>query len=58
MRLTHADHWGQSAYGVYLHVDDPTGGVAALHAALADLEEPAWARVAFRPHGTLVHSRT
>jgi 2'-5' RNA ligase len=58
VRLTTTAHWGRSAYGVYLHVDDPTGGVTALHGQLADLEEPRWARVAFRAHCTLVHSRT
>jgi 2'-5' RNA ligase len=58
VRLTDTAHWGQSAHGVYLHVDDPAGGVAALHAQLADLEEPRWARVTFRAHCTLVHSRT
>ena len=30
----------------------------SLHTQLADLEEPRWARVAFRAHCTLVHSRT
>jgi 2'-5' RNA ligase len=58
VRLTDTAHWGRSAYGVYLHVDDPTGGIGALHRELAHLEEPRWARVAFRAHCTLVHSRT
>jgi 2'-5' RNA ligase len=57
-RLTAAAHWGQAAYGVYLGVEDPTGGIAALQAQLAALEEPRWARVPFRAHCTLVHSRT
>ena len=56
--LTSTDHWGRAAHGVYLHVEDPGGGIAALHARLAVLEEPRWARVAFRAHCTLVHSRT
>lgn len=58
IRLTDAAHWGKTAYGVYLHVEDPTGGVTSLHAQLAPLEEPRWARVPFRAHCTLVHSRT
>jgi len=58
IRLTDTAHWGESAFGVYLHVDDPTGGVMSLHKQLADLEEPRWARVSFRAHCTLVHSRT
>lgn len=58
VRLRHTDHWGRSAHGVYLHVDDPTGGIGSLHAQLVALEEPRWARVQFRPHCTLVHSRT
>jgi 2'-5' RNA ligase len=56
--LGRADRWGPSAWGVYLHVDDPTGAVAALQAQLAEVEEPRWARVPFRAHVTLVHSRT
>ena len=58
VRLTHADRWGPSRYGIYLHVDDHAGGVAELHGQLADLEAPAWASVTFRPHVTLVHGRT
>ena len=58
VRLTTSAHWGQAAYGVYLHVEDPSGGIASLHAHLADLEEPRWGRVTFRAHCTLVHSRT
>ncbi len=58
IRLTHAGRWGRSAHGIYLHVEDPTGGVAALHAQLASLERPAWAAVPFRAHATLVHGRT
>ena len=58
IRLTDAAHWGKTAYGVYLHVDDPTGGVSSLHARLAALEERRWASVPFRAHCTLVHSRT
>ena len=58
IRLAGTGHWGRSAFGVYLEVDDPTGGVASLHAQLAPLEEPRWARVPFRAHCTLVHSRT
>jgi len=58
VRLTDTAHWGQSAYGVYLHVDDMAGGVMSLHSQLASLEDPRWARVAFRPHVTVVHSRT
>jgi 2'-5' RNA ligase len=58
VRLTHTAHWGRSAHGVYLHVEDPTDGVGTLHRELAHLEEPRWARVAFRAHCTLVHSRT
>ncbi len=57
--LTSTGCWaGTATYGVYLGIDDPTGGVARLHAALADLEAPRWARVPFRPHVTLVHGRT
>ncbi|MET0324851.1 MAG: 2'-5' RNA ligase family protein [Ilumatobacteraceae bacterium] len=56
--LTHADRWGRSSNGIYLHVDDPTGSVAALHEQLAELEQPAWSRVAFRAHATLIHGRT
>lgn len=58
VRLTDTAHWGQTAYGVYLHVDDPTSGLTSLHARLARLEEPRWARVPFRAHCTLAHSRT
>jgi 2'-5' RNA ligase len=58
VRLAHADRWGPSAYGIYLHIEDPTGGLAALHGHLAALEQPAWSRVPFRSHVTLVHSRT
>lgn len=58
VRLTHADRWGPSRYGAYLHVDDPAGALRGLHAALAELESPAWARVEYRPHVTLVHGRT
>ena len=29
-----------------------------LHEAVAELESPAWARVEYRPHVTLVHGRT
>ena len=58
MRLTHADRWGPSAYGIYLHVDDPTGTVPAMQSRLAGLEHPSWARVPFRAHCTLVHGRT
>jgi 2'-5' RNA ligase len=58
VRLTHADRWGPSRFGIYLHVDDPAGGIAALHRHVADLESPAWARATFRPHVTLVHGRT
>ena len=58
VRLTHADRWGRSSNGIYLHVDDPAGGVAALQAQLADLEQPAWSRVPFRAHATLIHGRT
>lgn len=58
VRLTDADRWGPSRYGIYLHVDDHAGGVAELHRLLAELETPAWAKVGFRPHVTLVHGRT
>jgi 2'-5' RNA ligase len=58
VRLTHADRWGPSRYGAYLHVDDPDGAVRDLHHAVAELEAPAWARVEYRPHVTLVHGRT
>jgi 2'-5' RNA ligase len=58
VRLGRAAHWGKSAWGVYLHVDDPAGAVDAVQAQLAELEEERWARVAFRSHVTLVHSRT
>jgi 2'-5' RNA ligase len=58
VRLGRADRWGPSAWGIYLHVDDPGGGIASLHAQLASLEEPRWARATFRAHVTLVHSRT
>lgn len=58
VRLTRADRWGPSRYGAYLHVDDPDGAVRGLHEAVAELESPAWARVEYRPHVTLVHGRT
>jgi 2'-5' RNA ligase len=58
IRLTRSDRWRSSASGIYLHVEDPTGAVAALHARFADLEHPAWARAPFRAHCTLVHART
>jgi 2'-5' RNA ligase len=58
VRLGRAAHWGKSAWGVYLHVDDPAGAIDAVQARLAELEEERWARVAFRSHVTLVHSRT
>jgi 2'-5' RNA ligase len=58
VRLGRAAHWGKSAWGVYLHVDDPAGAVDAVQAQLAELEEERWAGVAFRSHVTLVHSRT
>ncbi len=58
MRLGRAAHWGQSAWGVYLHVDDPAGAIDAVQAQLAEVEEARWARVPFRSHVTLVHSRT
>jgi 2'-5' RNA ligase len=58
VRLTHADRWGPSRYGAYLHVDDPAGALRGLHEALAELESPAWARSGFRPHVTLVNGRT
>jgi 2'-5' RNA ligase len=58
VRLTHADRWGPSRFGAYLHVDDPDSAVRDLHEAIAELESPAWARVEYRPHVTLVHGRT
>lgn len=58
VRLTTTAHWGRAAHGVYLHVDDPQGHVTSLYEQLAALEEPRWARVPFRAHCTLVHSRT
>ena len=58
IRLVRAGRWGKSAYGIYLDVEDPTGGIAALHDRLRALEHPAWARVPFRAHATLVHGRT
>jgi 2'-5' RNA ligase len=58
VRLGRADRWGPSTWGIYLHVEDPTGGIASLHRQLASLEEPRWARAPFRPHVTLVHGRT
>jgi 2'-5' RNA ligase len=58
VRLGRADRWGPSAWGIYLHVDDPSGGVTSLHQQLASLEEPRWARATFRAHVTVVHSRT
>ena len=58
MRLGRAAHWGKSAWGVYLHVDDPAGAIDAVQARLAEVEEARWARVPFRAHVTLVHSRT
>jgi 2'-5' RNA ligase len=58
VRLGRAAHWGQSAWGVYLHVDDPAGEIDAVQARLAEVEEARWARVPFRSHVTLVHSRT
>jgi 2'-5' RNA ligase len=57
--LTSTACWaGTARYGVYLGVDDVDGGIAELHAALADLEHPAWARMPFHPHVTVVHGRT
>ena len=56
--LTTAHCWTRAANGVYLDVDDPTGGIEALHARLSALETPAWARAGFRPHVTVVHGRT
>jgi len=56
--LTTAHCWSRATNGVYLDVDDPTGGIETLHAQLAALESPAWARAGFRPHVTLVHGRT
>ena len=58
VRLTHADRWGPSRFGAYLHVDDPDGAVRGLHETVAELESPAWARGGFRPHVTLVNGRT
>jgi 2'-5' RNA ligase len=58
VRLTRTDRWGPSRYGAYLHVDDPAGAVRDLYEAVAPLEAPAWARVGYRPHVTLVHGRT
>jgi 2'-5' RNA ligase len=58
VRLGRAAHWGKSAWGVYLHVDDPDGAIDAVQARLAELEEARWAGVPFRSHVTLVHSRT
>jgi 2'-5' RNA ligase len=58
VRLTRADRWRSAASGVYLHVEDPTGAVASLHARFAELEHPAWSRAPFRAHCTLVHART
>ena len=58
IRLAGTGHWGRSAFGVYLDVEDTTGGVLSLHEQLADVEDPRWARVPFRAHCTLVHSRT
>jgi 2'-5' RNA ligase len=56
--LATARCWTRAANGVYLDIDDPTGGVSALHERLAGLESREWARAAFRPHVTLVHGRT
>ena len=56
--LTTARCWSRATNGVYLDIDDPTGGIEALHAQLSALESPAWARAGFRPHVTLVHGRT
>jgi 2'-5' RNA ligase len=58
VRLGPSATWGKAAWGVYLHVDDPTGTVTSLQAQLASLEDPRWARVPYRAHVTLVHSRT
>ncbi len=58
VRLTRAALWGPARFGVYLDVDDPDGGLAALHSALREVETPGWARVEYRPHVTLVHGRT
>jgi 2'-5' RNA ligase len=58
VRLGPGATWGKAAWGVYLHVDDPTGTVTSLHAQLASLEDSRWARVPYRAHVTLVHSRT
>jgi 2'-5' RNA ligase len=58
VRLGRADRWGPSAWGIYLHVDDPAGNVGSLHQQLVSLEEQRWARATFRAHVTLVHSRT
>jgi 2'-5' RNA ligase len=58
VRLGAAATWGPAAWGIYLHVDDPTGGVTSLQAQLAPIESPRWSRVPYRAHVTLVHSRT
>jgi len=58
VRLGRTAHWGKSAWGVYLHIDDPAGAIVAVQARLAELEQERWARVPFRAHVTLVHSRT
>jgi 2'-5' RNA ligase len=58
IRLTHADRWGPSRHGAYLHVEDPDSAVRGLQEAVAGLESPAWARGGFRPHVTLVNGRT
>jgi 2'-5' RNA ligase len=58
VRLGSAAHWGQSAWGVYLPVDDPAGAIDGVQAQLVEVEAARWARVPFRSHVTLVHSRT
>lgn len=57
-RLTRTATWSKIENGIYLDVDDPTGGLAGLYDALIEMERPGWSRIDFRPHVTLVHGRT
>ena len=49
--------WASPPIGVYLHVVDLDGGVAALRARLAQLEAPGWTGAPYEPHVTLVHPK-
>ena len=58
VQLTCAELWGPARYGIFLDVEDPSGGLGTLYETLRDVETPGWARVEYRPHVTLVHGRT